>query len=257
MAFNHDCKVVGLVPAFNAERTIINVLNRIPEGILDELIILNDGSTDRTLHLLRSYQKIPIHIISNSSNQGYSSAQKRLYNESLKYNPDIIVIFHSDEGHFPEELPLLVNSLKKSDYDIACGSRIRNIDQKFYLFPGLNTLWRSIKGSMPAHRYISNKMLSFLFNILIGGTFLSYHCGFRAVKAHALQKLRYHDFFTLRLFDAEFLINAFRMNLKIIEIPVSPYYSSLAGSKMPALRYGLECLYYMFLILKEKRHVHE
>lgn len=254
-------RVVGLIPAYNAEKTIERVIRRIPPNTLDALIVLNDGSCDRTPVILkeivssqRKLGSIPaIHLVHHEKNQGYTAAQKRLYAEALKVGAKHCVIFHADEAHAPEEIPSLLKPLENPEIDIVYGSRILGIQRDFRIIPGFHTLWRASRGPMPAYKYVANRILTHLMNRCVGSRYSTFHCGFRACKTNILEKMNLDGFKSTTLFDTEFLVVAHRLNLKVCEIPVSTYYSPDAGSSVNLIKYGLENLKYMADLLRKKR----
>ena len=233
-------KTIALIPAYNASKTIRGVVERIPRDIVQEVLIVNDGSTDRTLEVLRDLHNVQ--IITHDKNKGYGAAQKTLYKTALTHPHDFTVILHADGGHFPEEISLLLEPMKKGIADIVIGSRIRGILKTTSPLLGSRFLGAMFQSTMPRYKFLANVALTNFQNLLLGTHYYSFHCGFRACSRKILEAIDWDFFSDWYLFDMEFLVYAHRAQKKILEVPVGTFYDQNAGSSVPSIRYGLKTL---------------
>src|SRR3989338_4828933 len=163
-------KTVALIPAYNAGKTIEQVVKRIPKDAINQIIIVNDGSKDNTADVLSNLKKEykNLKILIHEKNMGYGAAQKTLYKESLKTNADYIIILHADKQHYPEEIPSLITPLIEKKADVIMGSRTLMIKKL------------KDRQGMPLYKYIGSKFLTFLENIKFGTKLSTFHSGYRA-----------------------------------------------------------------------------
>lgn len=232
-------KRVALIPAYNAGKTIEKVIRRIPEGAVDEVIVLNDGSRDDTLSVLRRISNIA--VLSHEKNRGYGSAQVTLYQAALEREADHIVILHSDGGHDPEEIPKMLAPLREG-YDVVVGSRTRGIRMHAEPLLGSRFLGAAFNGPMPAYKFLGNVGLTFLINTAFGTGYYSFHSGYRACRGELLEKIPFEQFARNYLFDMEFLLECHRHGVSIKEVPVGTCYDKDAGSSASSIKYGLGVL---------------
>ena len=144
-------KIIVVLPAFNAEKTLINTLNEIPFEIVDDIILVDDFSTDKTLEVAK---KIGINnIIQHQKNKGYGGNQKTCYNKALDLNADIIVMLHPDYQYTPKLIESMCSIIANGLYPVVLGSRI--------LGKG------ALKGGMPIYKYFANRLLTLFQNIFI------------------------------------------------------------------------------------------
>jgi len=210
-------KIVCVLPAYNASQTLERVLLDVPLGVVDEYILVDDCSRDDTLETAkRLADKYPITVIRHDYNQGYGGNQKTCYSEALKAGADVIVMLHPDYQYEPKLLPSLTGLIVSGVYDVALGSRI--------LGGG------ALAGGMPLYKYLSNRLLTLVENLLIGQKLSEYHTGYRAYSRHTLESIAFDlnsdDF----VFDNEFLVQCHLAGLKIGEISVPTKYFPEASS---------------------------
>jgi len=221
-------KVVIVMPAYNAAKTIKKTYQDIPQDIADEIIVVDDDSHDQTVKLAKD---LGLKVFIHSSNLGYGANQKTCYWEALKSKPDIVVMIHPDYQYDATLIPDLVKPIIDGRSDIMLGSRIRSRKE-------------SLAGGMPLYKYFANRFLTILENIILGLNLSEYHTGFRAFKSQVLRTLPFQRFSNDFVFDQEILISAVATGFKIGEIPVPVRYFPEASSInfIRSVRYGLMTL---------------
>lgn len=225
-------RVAVVLPAYNASKTLATTYNEIPKEVVDEFILVDDHSIDATAELAKSLN-IETHI--HNSNMGYGANQKTCYREVLKKNIDIIVMVHPDYQYTPKLLRSMCSMLADEVYDIVLGSRILN--------------GGALKGGMPLYKYVANRILTFLENMLLGAKLSEYHTGYRAYRREVLEKINFDRFSNDFIFDNQFLISAIKLELEIGEVSCPTKYFNEASSInfRRSAKYGLLCLWYAFL----------
>ena len=164
------------MPAYNAEHTLEDTYNEIPFDIVDEVIIVDDASRDNTVEVAK---KLGIHhIIIHDKNKGYGANQKTCYDKALSVGANIVIMLHPDYQYTPKLIPSMSYMIANELYPVVLGSRI--------LGKG------AIKGGMPVYKFISNRFLTFIQNLLIGAKISEYHTGYRAFSKEVLEKINYH-----------------------------------------------------------------
>ena len=213
-------KLLIFVVAYNAEKTIESVINRIPKKlslIYDiEVLIIDDCSKDHTFKICKEILKskksyFKLNILYNPKNQGYGGNQKIGYHYSIKKKFDFVVLLHGDGQYAPEELPKLMSGLEKNKYDVVMGSRM--INKK-----------NALKGGMPFYKLVCNIVLTKVQNFLLNTKLAEFNTGYRIYSIKSLKKIPFHlntqDFH----FDTEILIQLFLINAKIKEISIPTFY---------------------------------
>ncbi|MCK5282721.1 MAG: glycosyltransferase family 2 protein [Nanoarchaeota archaeon] len=225
-------KIFIVMPAYQAAKTIISVFERIPKEFYNKvhtIVVVNDGSTDKTeeivLNLKKKYDKIK--LISHEKNKGYGAAQKTGFNEILNQNADIGILLHSDGQYAPELLPKVSAPLENGSADVVIGSRI--------LGRG------ALKGGMPLHKYIGNKMLTAIENIAYGMNISEYHTGYMLYSKKALEKIPFNKLSDTFHFDGEMIMMSGKKKLVIKEIPIPTRYAE-EKSHLNAMTYGIDVL---------------
>jgi glycosyltransferase involved in cell wall biosynthesis len=207
-------KIVIVLPAFNAEKTLELTYKEIPFDIVDDIILVDDASKDQTLI---EAQKLKIsHIITHDRNLGYGGNQKTCYNKALEIGGDIIVMLHPDYQYTPKLIRSMCFLLADGAYEVVIGSRI--------LGKG------ALKGGMPVYKYIGNRILTFIQNILMNQKLSEYHSGFRAFTAKILQSINYNNNSNNFIFDNQMLAQIFYANFEIAEITCPTKYFKEASS---------------------------
>jgi len=207
-------KVIIVMPAYNAEETLEKTYNDIPLGMVDEIILVDDASSDRTVVIAR---KLGLTVIVHSENKGYGANQKTCYDEALKRNPDIVVMIHPDYQYDSRLIPYIIGFLEKGICDVILGSRIR-------------TRKEALECGMPKYKYISNRILTFIENIILGQNLSDFHSGYRAYTRKVLEVIPYHNNSDGFVFDTEFLVQAVYFGFKIGDAPVPVRYFSESSS---------------------------
>ena len=231
MRRREDVKIVVVMPALNAARTLQRTVSAIPPEWVDEIILVDDKSTDNTLQLARD---LPLHVVWHPHNVGYGGNQKTCYLEALRLGADVVVMLHPDGQYDPAVLPDLIAPIQAGTADLVLGSRM--------LVPGA-----ARTGRMPLYRYVSNKALTAVENAALGTRFSELHTGYRAYSRTFLETvpfLRNSDDF---LFDTQVIAQAVAFGLRVTEVPIQTrYFPEASSTSMRAnVRYGLGTLWAM------------
>lgn len=215
------------MPAFNAALTLEKTVNEIPEWV-DEVILTDDASTDNTVAVA---QKLGIqHILKHDQNKGYGGNQKTCYNKALALEGDIIIMLHPDYQYTPKLIPSMVNLIAQDLYPVVLGSRI--------LGKG------ALRGGMPWYKYLANRLLTFIQNVLIDQKLSEYHTGYRAFSQGALKAINFNDNSDDFIFDNQMLAQLVYKDFEIAEVTCPTKYFEEASSinfKRSAV-YGLGCM---------------
>jgi len=221
-------KVVVVLPAYNAALTLERTYREIPFDIVDEVILCDDASKDDTTELAR---EIGIqHIIVHEQNRGYGGNQKSLYNKALELGADIVIMLHPDYQYTPLLIPAMVNIIGDDLYPVVLGSRI--------LGKG------ALKGGMPLYKYVANRLLTFVQNVLINYKLSEYHTGYRAFSREVLTSIRFNENSDDFVFDNEMLSQIIYAGFDIGEVTCPTKYFEEASSinLVRSVRYGLGVL---------------
>ena len=215
-------KLLIFIVAYNHEKTIEKVVNRIPKKLFNfydlEILIIDDASKDRTFVISKKikakYKKnnsFKINIFYNPINQGYGGNQKIGYHYAIKNKFRYVVLLHGDGQYAPEVLPKLLNQISLKNYDVVMGSRM--INKKL-----------ALKGGMPLYKFVGNIILTKIQNFLLGTRFAEFHTGYRIYSINSLKKIPFYfntkDFH----FDTEILIQLVMTENKIKEISIPTFY---------------------------------
>jgi glycosyltransferase involved in cell wall biosynthesis len=220
-------KIVVVMPAYNAERTVSDTYAHLPHGVVDAVILVDDNSSDKTSEVARG---LGITTFRHKLNHGYGRNQKTCYREALKLGADIVVMVHADYQYSPELVTSMVGMLAYGVYDVALGSRILGVGAR--------------KGGMPLYKYVSNRYLTLVQNLLLNYKLSEYHTGYRAFTREVLEGLpldRNSDDFS---FDNEMLAQAIYFGYRLGEISCPTKYFAEASSInfQRSVKYGLEVL---------------
>lgn len=221
-------KVIVVMPAYNAAQTIERTYRDIPPDCVDDIILVDDNSTDDTVKIARS---LGIDTIVHEDNRGYGANQKTCYTEALKRGADIVIMIHPDYQYDSRLVPYIVGFLEQDICDVILGSRIR-------------TRQETIKSGMPAYKYIFNRMLTITENIVLGQNVSDFHTGYRAYTRKVLETIPFMNNSDNFVFDTEFLVQSVYFGFRIGCVPVPVRYFSEASSidfKNSAV-YGLSTL---------------
>ncbi len=207
-------KVIVVLPAYNAARTLEKTYNEIPFDIVDEVILCDDASRDNTVELAKS---IGIqHLIEHQKNKGYGGNQKSLYNKALDLGADIVIMLHPDYQYTPLLIPSMVNIIGDDLYPVVLGSRILGKGAR--------------KGGMPLYKYIANRFLTFTQNLLINYKLSEYHTGYRAFSKEVLKKIKFNSNSDDFVFDNEMLSQIIYAGFDIGEVTCPTKYFEEASS---------------------------
>jgi len=228
-----DKKIIVVLPAYNAAKTLEVTYNEIPLNIVDEVVLVDDASKDNTVDVAK---KMGIkHIIVHKHNLGYGGNQKSCYNKALELNADIVIMLHPDYQYTPKLILPMVSIIADEVYDVVLGSRI--------LGKG------ALRGGMPLYKYIANRFLTFSQNLLINQKLSEYHTGYRAYSANALKKICYNNNSDDFIFDNQVLSQLFMAKYEIAEITCPTKYFRDASSInfTRSMKYGFGVLKVSFL----------
>ncbi|NBX81564.1 glycosyltransferase family 2 protein [bacterium] len=224
-------KIICVLPAYNAAKTLEKTLSDVPEKVVDLFIVVDDCSKDETVRVANLLKdRWPITVIQHQKNKGYGGNQKTCYEAALKEGAEVIVMLHPDYQYEPKLLGAMAWMVASGVYDVALGSRI--------LGKG------ALQGGMPLWKYIANRFLTFVENLLIGQKLSEYHTGYRAFSARVLQSLPLDSFNDDFVFDNEFLVAANAQGFRMGEISVPTKYFPEASSInfRRSVKYGLGVL---------------
>ena len=220
-------KIVVVLPAYKAELTLAKTCAEIDRTVVDEVILVDDASGDHTVEIAK---KLDLRVFVHEKNTGYGGNQKTCYREALKLGADIVVMLHPDYQYTPRLLIAMASMLAYGEYDMALGSRI--------LVKG------ALKGGMPFYKYVSNRILTALENLLLNAKFSEYHTGYRAYTAKLLRTLPFEKNSDDFVFDNQLIVQAVHHRFKIGEISCPARYFPEASSInfRRSVQYGLGVL---------------
>ena len=207
-------KVIAVMPAYNAESTLAATLADVPAGSVDEVILVDDGSTDRTVQVAR---EMGLTVLVHPENRGYGGNQKTCYKEALARGADVVVMIHPDYQYDSRVIPHAVGIIELGICDVVLGSRIRSRDE-------------AMRGGMPVYKYVSNRCLTLLENFLLGQNLGDFHSGFRVYRRAVLERIPFERNSDDFVFDAQFLVQAVRLGFRLGDIPVPVRYFPEASS---------------------------
>jgi glycosyltransferase involved in cell wall biosynthesis len=221
-------KIIIVMPAYNAEKTLERTVRDIPQGFVDEIILCDDGSQDHTLGIAKS---LGLTVIAHHENKGYGANQKSCYDLALQHGADIIVMVHPDYQYDPRVIPFAVGFLETDICDVIIGSRIR-------------TRKETLEGGMPVCKYFFNRFLTIIENIALGQNLGDFHSGFRVFKRKVLEGIAYKNNSDDFIFDTECLAQAVYLGCRLGDIPIPTRYFAEASSinLFRSLVYGFGCL---------------
>ena len=220
--------MIVVLPAYNAALTLEKTYQEIPFELVDEVILCDDASSDNTSALAR---EIGIqHIIVHKNNKGYGGNQKSLYNKALELGGDIIIMLHPDYQYTPKLIPSMINIIGEGLYPVVLGSRI--------LGKG------ALAGGMPLYKYVANRILTLVQNLLVNYKLSEYHTGYRAFSREVLQGINFNSNSDDFVFDNEMLSQIIYAGFHIAEVTCPTKYFEEASSinLTRSIRYGLGVL---------------
>jgi glycosyltransferase involved in cell wall biosynthesis len=221
-------KIVVVLPAYNAEKTLAKTYHEIPFDIVDDVIVVSDASKDDTVG---ECKRLGIkHIVEHPINRGYGGNQKSCYDKALELNADVVIMLHPDYQYTPKLIYAMTSIIAQDLYKVVFGSRI--------LGKG------ALKGGMPMYKFIFNRMLTLTQNILMNQKLSEYHTGYRAFAGEVLRKVNYHANNDDFVFDNEMIAQIFDAGYEIAEVTCPTKYFEEASSInfKRSMKYGLGVL---------------
>lgn len=207
-------KIIVVLPAYNAEKTLFKTYYDIPHEIVDDVILVDDNSSDKTVLIA---EELGIrHILRHDTNKGYGANQKSCYQKALELEGDIVIMLHPDYQYTPKLIHSMTYLISNEVYKVVIGSRI--------LGKG------ALKGGMPIYKYFANRFLTLFQNILMNQKLSEYHTGYRAFDAEVLKRINFLNNSDDFVFDNEMLAQIFMKNYEIAEITCPTKYFEDASS---------------------------
>jgi glycosyltransferase involved in cell wall biosynthesis len=207
-------KIIAVLPAYNAEKTVEKTVRAIPPGAVDEIILVDDCSRDGTVDEAR---RLGLTVIRHERNTGYGGNQKTCYREALRRGADIIVMLHPDDQYDPRCVPFLTRFIEMDICDVMFGCRIR-------------TRRECLAGGMPAYKYFFNRLMTITENLLMGTNLGETHSGFRAYSRRVLEVLPWERNSNDFVFDQQFIVQSRHFGFRMGDVPVPTRYGSDASS---------------------------
>jgi len=214
LAGSRSGKTIAVMPAYNAEATLRQTVADIPSGSVDEILLVDDCSSDETVNLAR---ELGLTVITHETNLGYGGNQKTCYQHALETGADFIVMIHPDYQYDARVTEVAVEILRLGICDCVLGSRIR-------------TRGEALAGGMPLYKYLANRILTTIENVCLGQNLGDFHSGFRAYRREVLETIPYEKNSDDFVFDSEFLAQAVHYGFKLGDIPVPVRYFDEASS---------------------------
>jgi glycosyltransferase involved in cell wall biosynthesis len=220
-------KVCIVMPAYNAAKTLRKTYDELPKDIVDRTLLVDDSSSDETVRIGRELG-IPTFI--HPRNRGYGANQKTCYREALRTGEDIIIMVHPDYQYTPKLIPAMASLISSGEFDVVLGSRILGIGAR--------------QGGMPLYKYIGNRFLTLVENLLLGYKLSEYHTGFRAFRRQVLESLPLLENSDDFIFDNQILVQIILRDFRIAEVTCPTRYFPEASSINfgRSLRYGIGVL---------------
>jgi len=206
-------KLIVIMPAYNAEKTLRKTYEELPHDYVDEVILVDDASRDDTSGIAR---ELGIKTIIHQENKGYGGNQKTCYREALRHGADVVVMVHPDYQYSPKLVTAMASMIVSGHYDVVLGSRILGGE--------------ALKGGMPLYKYIANRLLTLLENLALGVKLSEYHTGFRAFTRQVLETLPLEENSDDFVFDSEMLVQTVYFGFRIGELSCPTRYFKEASS---------------------------
>lgn len=218
-------KIIVVLPAYNAATTLEKTVNDLPQSLVDEIILVDDDSSDTTASLAR---RLGLFVFEHEKNGGYGANQKTCYRLALEHGADIVVMIHPDYQYDPKLVKYFAEFIGDNYFDVMLGTRIRSRRE-------------ALAGGMPRYKYISNRVLTIFENFITGHNLSEWHTGMRAYKREVLEKINWQKNSNDFVFDSQVLFQIIAARYRIGEIPTPVRYFKEASSInfWRSLRYGL------------------
>jgi len=225
-----DKKIIVVMPAYNAEKTLRRTYDEVmAQQVVDLIILVDDGSMDNTVSIAKSLPDTRVFV--HKKNRGYGANQKTCYRMALEEGGNIIIMIHPDYQYTPKLIPAMASMIESGLYQCVLGSRILG--------------GYALKGGMPVWKYIANRFLTFAENILIGAKLSEYHTGYRAFSRELLKQLPLDENSDDFVFDNQMLAQIVWLNYTIAEVSCPTNYFAEASSinLQRSIKYGFGCLH--------------
>jgi glycosyltransferase involved in cell wall biosynthesis len=219
-------KIIAVLPAYNAAKTLPATLHDIPPGSVDEILLVDDCSKDDTIAVAR---QMGITVIPHEKNRGYGGNQKTCYDYALKNGYDIVVMIHPDYQYDARVIPHAVSFIELGICDVVLGNRIRSRPE-------------ALACGMPWWKYVSNRALTLFENLMLGQNLGEFHSGFRVYRRRVLETIPFERNSEDFVFDTQFLVQAVRFGFRLSDVPVPVRYFEEASSInfKRSTKYGVE-----------------
>jgi glycosyltransferase involved in cell wall biosynthesis len=221
-------KIIAVLPAYNAERTLAATVGDIPPGSVDEVLLVDDNSKDNTVKIARD---MGLSVIVHEKNTGYGGNQKTCYRYCLEHGADVVVMIHPDYQYDARVIPHAVGMIELGICDVILGNRIR-------------TRAEAVACGMPWWKYLSNRTLTLFENTFLGQNLGEFHSGFRVYRRSVLDTIPFEGNSDDFVFDTEFLVQCVKFGFRLGDVPVPVRYFDEASSInfRRSTKYGLETL---------------
>ncbi|MCI0705230.1 MAG: glycosyltransferase family 2 protein [Planctomycetia bacterium] len=221
-------KIIAVLPAYNAERTLAATLADFPAGCVDEILLVDDGSKDNTVAIAR---EMGLTVIVHEKNTGYGGNQKTCYKYCLEHGADVVVMIHPDYQYDARVIPHAVGMIELGICDVILGNRVRSRAE-------------ALKCGMPWWKYLSNRGLTAFENFFLGQNLGEFHSGFRVYRRQVLETIPFENNSNDFVFDTQFLVQAVHFGFRLGDIPVPVRYFDEASqiNFRRSTKYGLQTL---------------
>lgn len=219
--------IAVVLPAYNAAKTLAMTVAEIPRDIVDHIILVDDCSKDDTF---AEAKRLGLDVLQHPHNLGYGGNQKTCYARAYERGADIVIMLHPDYQYTPRLIHAMAALIAEDAYDVVLGSRILGTG--------------ALEGGMPLYKYVANRALTLMENLLVGHKLSEYHTGYRAFSRRALEMSRFEDNSDDFVFDNEMLVQCLTVGLRVAEITCPTKYFDEASSInfKRSVQYGLGCL---------------
>jgi glycosyltransferase involved in cell wall biosynthesis len=234
----HGKKIVVVMPAYNAARTIERTYEEVPLDLVDEVVVTDDASSDETVEVAR---RLGLRTIVHDKNRGYGANQKTCYTEALRLDADVVVMLHPDYQYTPTLLAPMIGMITDGPFDAVLGSRILG--------------GRARQGGMPAYKYVFNRVLTAIQNLLAGAKLSEYHTGYRAFSRAVLERLALQENSDDFVFDNQMLAQILHADFQIGEVSCPAAYFDEASSINfgRSVKYGLGVLWVSLQLFLQRK----
>ena len=210
---SHGHKIVVVMPAYNAAKTIERTYREIPLDLVDEVVVTDDASSDETVEIAR---RLGLRTLVHGTNRGYGGNQKTCYPEALRLGADVVMMLHPDYQYTPKLIPAMIGLITDGPFDTVLGSRVLG--------------GRALSGGMPLYKYVANRGLTAVQNLLCSAKLSEYHTGYRAFSRQVLESLALHENSDDFVFDNQMLAQILLAGYDIGEVSCPAAYFEEASS---------------------------